>query len=87
MKLSMTRAYEGFDPEAHLLSISVWLDGVKITNVLAFDTDAGTIVTLGPPNDTSGGPPQEIVSHGKVEVKDFDTGRVLYATPDKDPNQ
>lgn len=86
MKLSMTPSFPGYDPEAHLLSIKVRLDGVVIKNVIALDTEKGTIVTLGPPNNFLV-PPVETVSTGKVEVLDFDTDRVLYATPDKDQNQ
>lgn len=84
MQLSMTRAHPGFDPEADLLSIKIRLNGVVVTNAIACDTDAGTVITLGPLNNPLGGPPQEITHSGKVEILDFMTDRVLYATPDKE---
>jgi len=82
MQLSVTKAYPGFDPEAHLLSFKIYLDGVLVRNAIAFDTDAGTVVTLGALNDFTP-PPKETVHRGKVEIKDFDSEVLLAATPDK----
>ena len=81
MQLSMTRAHPGFDPEADLLSIKIRFNGVIVTNAIACDTDAGTLITLGPINDFTP-PPREMTHKGKVEILDFMTDAVLYATPE-----
>lgn len=82
MQLSMSRAYPGFDPDAQLLSIKIRFNGEIVRNTIAVDTDAGICWTLGKINDFTG-PPSDVRNVGKVEILDFDTDQVLYATPDK----
>ncbi len=83
MQLSVTPSYPGYDPEAHLLSIKVKLNGILIRNVIAFDTDKSMLVTIGPPNQF--GDPREVTTFGDITVHDFETDKLLASSKKENP--